>query len=243
MGSDRSVIDIILTTYNRPDYLRQTVAHILARTRSPYALHVIDDASDDDETHAYLSGLLADGRLATLVTRRERAGMMANRTVASWLAFSDPFVVTDDDVLCPDMEPDWLARATDAMLARPKLAVLALNHPGAYRIPFDQDDEVVYCEAVGSTFQFVRRRLIEAWHLPHYRGNFGVTEELQRCGAARDRGFQVGYMRAVYCYHIGVKSVLTPERDYGGPFIPVVSDRTLEPVDAEHVNYRPVPNA
>ncbi len=72
----------------------------------------------------------------------------------------------------------------------------------------------------------------------------GATGRLGReaLRAARDRGFLVGYMRAVYCYHIGVKSVLTPERDYGGPFIPVVSWDTLEPVDAEHVNYRPVPN-
>ena len=243
MGSNRSIIDIIVTTYNRPDYLQQTIGHILERTRSPYALHVIDDGSDDGETHDYLENLREQGKLASLVTRIARAGMMANRNVAAWLAFSDPFVLTDDDVLCPDIDPDWLARATAAMLARPKLAVMALNHPGAYRIPYDQDDEVVYCEAVGCTFQFVRRYLAEAWHVAHYRNNWGVTDDVQRCCAARERGWLVGYMRAVYCYHIGVKSMLTPGRDYGGKFIPVVSWGTLEPVDAEHVNYRPVPNA
>lgn len=222
------VTDIVVTTRSRPAHLKQTIGHILDRTRSPYLLHVIDDASEGVETLAYLLGLYSRGALANLVLRGRRAGQMANLNIGAWLAFSDPVVLTDDDVLCPDVEPDWLARGLEAMGTRPKLGVLALNHPGARRRVIEKDGNVTYCQYVGGTFMFVRRALLRAAPLPHFRDNFGVTPATKRCNLARREGWQVGYLTDTYCYHAGRESVLSNQR-YGGRFVEPVDWRTLRP--------------
>ncbi len=230
MASNRDAIDIVMTTRNRPDYLRRTIERIYACTRTPFKLHIIDDASEDGTTQNYLTQLLIDGQVASVLFRTERAGLMANKNVGHWLAQGDHYyVTTDDDVLCPDVEPDWLERLLAALEVRPKLAVLALNHPGAFRVIESNDELVSYCQVIGSTFQLVRRKAFDDWSLPHYRRNFGFTEELQRCGGARQRGWLVGFLTGTYCYHFGHISSATDGKEYGGAFIEPLNWQTLEP--------------
>jgi glycosyltransferase involved in cell wall biosynthesis len=219
--------DIVVTTRNRRDILERTLTHILERTRVPFALHVIDDASDDGTT-AYLLDLMERGVLSNLLIRGNRAGQMANLNVATWLSFSDPVVLTDDDVLCPDVEPCWLARGLAEMKARLDLGILALNHPGAHRRREETSGEVTYCGYVGGTFMLVRRKLLNTAPLPHFRDNFGVTPTVKRCNLARRHGYRVGYLTDTYCYHIGLESQLTG-RQYGGRFIEPLNWKTLEP--------------
>jgi glycosyltransferase involved in cell wall biosynthesis len=117
-------VDIVLTTRDRLDYLKRTLEHIYARTRSPHMLHVVDDGSTEGNAD-YLIAEWKAGRVHDLLLRGGRCGAMANLNAGAWLAFSDPVVFVDDDVLCPDVEPDWLERGTAAILARPNLAILA----------------------------------------------------------------------------------------------------------------------
>lgn len=230
MASHREPIDIVMTTRNRPDYLQRTIDRIYACTRTPFKLHIIDDASDDGDTREYLWRLYDHQRVASVLFRTERGGLMANKNVGHWLAQGDHYyVTTDDDVLCPDVEPDWLERLLAALEVRPKLAVLALNHPGAFRVIEDHDEVVSYCQVVGSTFQLVRRAAFEGWALPHYRNNFGFTEELLRCGGARQRGWLIGFLTQTHCYHFGRISAATDGKAYGGAFIEPLDWKTLEP--------------
>jgi len=225
----RIITDIVLTTRNRLHYLKRTVEHIFQRTRSPYALSIINDASDDGETVGYLLELYAQGRLAGLLMRGDQAGQMANLNVGTWLAFSDPVVFVDDDVLCPDVEPDWLTRGLAALPNHPELGVMALNHPGANRRPQEVRGEVTYCRFVGGTFVFVRRKLLMAKPLPHFRNNFGSTPTLRKCNDTRAAGFRVGYLTHTYCYHIGEKSIITDGCYKGKKSIEPVDWKTLEP--------------
>lgn len=222
------MIDIVICTRNRLEYTQQTLERLFACTRYPYQLHIIDDNSTD-ETVPYLLGLWQNGRLASLTLSHERRGMMANRNLSTWLAFSDPFVLCDNDVLCPDVEPCWLERGVITMGERPNLGILALFHPGAYRgACYGQDDKVVTVDAVGNTFMFVRRQVVQGWHHAHFRENFGVPDEVQRCCRAREVGMTVGVLKDTYCYHIGIKSSLT-SHDYSGPFIEPLDWKTLRP--------------
>lgn len=223
------VTDIVVTTRNRPDLLADTLRYIRERTRTPYWLHVIDDASKDDATKELLRMYLDAGRLATLIVRGERAGQLANLNLGAWLSYSDPVVLTDDDVLCPDVSPDWLTRGLDAMRDNPKLGVLALNHPGARRQPQAVLGPVTICNYVGGTFMFVRRKVLMDWPLPHKRHDFGVTPTTLRCKYAREAGWQVGYLTETYCYHTGRESVLTGTPYRNSSFIEPVDWRTLEP--------------
>jgi len=222
------VTDIVVTTRNRPHYLRKTLAHIFERTRSPHLVHVIDDASTDD-TNEYLRGLLKENKIANLLTRGVRAGQMANLNVGAWLACSDPVVLVDDDILCPDVEPDWLSRGLEVMKHDKGLGILALNHPGAVRRTIETNGRITYCRYVGGTFMFVRRALLLSHPLPHYHDNFGVTPTVQRCNKARSAGLKIGYLTDTYCYHIGLTSAITGGKPYGGRDIVPVDWKTLEP--------------
>jgi len=223
------ITDIIVTTRNRLDCLQETLAYIYERTRAPYRLHVLDDASTDGNVN-WLMGEWKAGRIHHLLLHGERVGAMAQLNQGAWLAVSDPVVFTDDDVLCPDVDPCWLERGRTAILERPRLGILALNHPGATRRIIDKDDVVTYCKFIGGTFMFARRSYLNWCPLPHYRNNFGITPTTQRSSKARKRGFLVGYLTKTYCKHFGGYSVLTEKESYRAKdhieFDPV----TLEPV-------------
>jgi hypothetical protein len=223
-------IDIILTTMNRPDCLKRTLAHIYNRTRSPYRLTVLDDASTDGNAE-WLFGEWRAEHIHNLVLHGQRIGAMAQLNQGAWMSFSDPVVFTDDDVLCPDVEPDWLARGREAILSRPGLALLALNHPRAHRKVYDYDGVVTYCLYVGGTFMFVRRQFLMAHPLPHFWSNFGTTPTTKRCQIAAQEGWKVGFLADTYCQHIGHISVMTGAAYQGGRREAEADPITLEPLD------------
>jgi GT2 family glycosyltransferase len=222
------VTDIILTTRNRPELLAKTLERLYVATTSPYSLHVLDDASDAGNVQFILNEWEA-GRVHHVLLRGERCGIMANSNVGAWMAFSDPVVFVDDDVLCPIIEPDWLARGLAAMDERPKLGLLALNHPGARRRSYEQDDTVTYCKYVGATFMFVRRAFLNQYSLPHYRENFGHVTTQFRSQQARRNGWTIGYLTETFCYHMGHTSANGSE--YKGHFIDPLDWETLRPPD------------
>ena len=224
----QDITDIILLTYNRLEYLKQTLSYLFERTRSAYRLHVIDDASGEGNAE-YLYGLYRERRLETLLLRGQRLGAMIGENQATWLSFSPIVVLTPDDSLCPDVEPDWLARGLAAMEARPKLGVLSLNinEPQTRRRPYEADDEVTYCKCVGP-FAFVRRELLVGRPFAHSRANQSPTFILTRCIWANADGWKVGYLTETFTQHIGRMSVaqgrLLP---YRGPFWEPVDGKTL----------------
>jgi GT2 family glycosyltransferase len=225
--AENAITDIIVTTHNRLSYLRHTLDHIYRRTRTPYRLHVIDDASEKGNAE-WLWGEYVAGRVHHLHLRGEHVGPMANLNLGFWSSFSDPFVFCDDDVLCPDLEPDWLAQGLTAMGQHQSLAMLALRHPGAKVKVYHQDTEVAFCKSLGATFLFCRRQFIERNPLPHERGGKAWPLE-PRCKAARASGWDIGVLKNVFCYHIGEVSALN-DKPYPGKFVKVKDWQTLEPV-------------
>lgn len=220
--------DIVITTRNRLLYLQKTMMYLYERTRSPYRLHIIDDASNKES----ISFLLAEwncphGHVSDLLLRRDRAGVRANQNAGVWLSFSDPFVLCDDDVLCPDVEPDWLARGIAEMNMHPELAMLALHHPGAKTKPYQVSGNVTYCRSLGATFLFVRRKFAIEHMLPHEAGDLGRPMEI-RCQIAHQTGWKIAYLTHTYCYHIGEQSALDG-KPYKGRFIQPLDWDTLEP--------------
>lgn len=219
--------DIIVTTRNRLDYLQRTLSCIYERTHSPYRLHVIDDGSDGGNAD-WLWDEFKAGRIHHLCLRGGHVGAMANINLGAWSSFSDPVVFCDDDVLCPLIEPDWLARGLAVMDKRPQLAMVALRHPGAKVKVYKQHPDVAYCKSLGATFLFCRREFLLAHPLPHEQGKLDWPLE-PRCKAAHDAGWKIGVLPDVFCYHIGEYSALN-EKPYPGRFVPVKDWKTLEPV-------------
>lgn len=220
------MIDIVLTTRNRLEYLKKTLVHIYERTYTPYRLHVIDDASSEGNVE-YLFREWKCGRVHDLLLRGIRCGAMANLNTGTWLAFSDPVVFCDDDVLCPKLQPDWLAQGCEVMRRYPKLALLSLNHPGAKHKSMEQGWGVTFCKSIGGTFMFVRRKFLMQYQLSHERDNFSPKPTDLRCKAALKRGWKIGYLTNVYCHHIGRWSAIT-ETEYSGRDVEPANWDTLE---------------
>jgi len=222
--------DIVLGTCDRLPLLRQTLRHILERTATPFRLYAIDDASIEGNAD-YIDGV-GDPRIAVIVRRARRAGIAANLRAVLALTTSDPVVFTDDDVLCPKLDPDWLTRGLAAMARFPELGILALNNPacnvGGQRGLTSPRGDVTFCRNVGGTFAFMRRAVLETCAPPDgFRSPIKVL-----CAAAAGRGWRVGYLTNIYCRHIGAQSVrrgnnLGRELDLVLP----VDDETLEPPD------------
>ncbi len=224
--------DIVVTTCERLPLLKQTLTYIWERTVTPYRLHVIDDASTEGNAE-YLRALLREGRVATIHLRERRAGI--SRTLRGLLKVtaSDPIVFTDDDILCPRLGPDWLARGLEAMAAFPELGLLALNSPqcniDSKRRSAETVGGVTFCRNVPGSFVFARRSVLASCAPPD-----GVQSPVKwMCLKATATGWRIGYLTNVYCQHIGAVSVrnekhLGPELDL---VVPTNSD-TLEPPDA-----------
>lgn len=227
------MIDIVLCTRDRIGLFKATARHIVTRTQSPYQLHVIDDGSTE-HNGAVADRWHRDGAVASVLHRQRPAGIAANLRALTLITISDPLVFTDDDVLCPDMAPDWLARLLGAMDRRPRLGVLALNNPQCNltnaRHPLREDGEVTLCERVGGTFAMIRRAVLDAVRVPN-----GVQSPMRYlCLEAGKRGFEVGYLTETYCQHIGGRSVRWEGKDYGPLLTQVrpVDSATLVPPEA-----------
>jgi len=200
------MIDIVVTTCERLPLLKRTLEHIWERTTMPYRLQVIDDASSRD-TAEYLRMLQAEGRVARVRLHTHRVGISAHLRTMERITTSDPVVFTDDDILLPRLEPDWLAQGLEAMAQFPELGLLALNTPGCNvrqsRGMVVPGDPVTLCRNVPGSFVFARRAVLATCCPPD-----GIQSPVKMmCRMAREHGWQVGYLTHVYCQHIGAISV------------------------------------
>ncbi len=221
--------DIVIGTRSRPKLLTRTLDHLWKRTRSPYRLHLVDDGSDP-KAQGLVAQMLIGRHVTSAMLRADSLGIAANFRAAVHLSTSDPLVLTDDDVLCPDVEPDWLARGLAVMARRPQLGLLALNNPGCV-IPdshhvreYDAEMDLRYCGYLGATFLFVRRRLLMEWAalVP----DPGISPAKNLCLFAGFLGYRAGFLAHTYCQHIGAVS-----QRKGEPvkLVGVIDDQTLEP--------------
>ena len=235
----KRMTDIVLCTKDRLGLLKQSLAHILERTRSPYRLFVIDDASSEGNAE-YLQGLWANSKLAGLVLRREGQHIASNWNIAPRLAQSEVMVFTDDDLLCPNLEPDWMARGLAAMAAYRKLGMLALNNPACTAVhaitAIRRVGPITICDRVGAHLAFIRRDLMRQIVIPEVGGELcGMRIQSDSRGldrawsrAIQRQGYAVAYLSDVYCWHIGSHSVRNGQ-DLSGRFVTPIDEETLEP--------------
>jgi len=196
------MIDIVVTTCNRVELLKNTIAYIIQRTApKSYNLIVSDDASTDG-TQEYLkdSGL-------QFVTLKERVGIPAQLRNMLTITRSDPIVFTDDDILCPKVNPDWLARGLKVLQVHTEIGILALNLPQCNidnkRHLIQAGLEFSLCKNIGGSFVFIRRKVLRKY--APLDGTISPVKAM--CYNARKMGWQVGYLTNVYCQHTGAISI------------------------------------
>jgi hypothetical protein len=239
------ITDIVLCTRNRLPLLKRTLTYLFERTTSQFRLHVIDDASTEGNV-PYLRSLLQAGMIAGLTTRPRSEPIGANWNAAALLAVSDVLVFTDDDILCPALEPDWLSRGLAAMARYRKLGLLALHLPTAPAKAIRQEGPLTLCDRVGAHLAFIRRDLMRSIVIPPVGGSLGGIKiradstSLDRAwsGEVSAKGWSVAYLTGVYCQHIGAVSARNGQ-DLRSRDVVLINADTLEPLAAMIVRTAP----
>jgi GT2 family glycosyltransferase len=234
-------IDIFITSFQRKEFTKETLQKIMTRTaEGTYNLHIFDNGSDA-ETKEYLKGLLDSGILTSLHLDSRNTGCSYNKSV--FHALSDNrekyYVVTDNDIFPPKLNPDWLSRMVEIMDKNPHIALLTPQlPPQGLQMPYGQGEEVIYCKAVGNTFKMVRRDAFPFMEYNNELNTFGDDGQVSKL--VHDKGFKVAFCKDIYCFHAGQCEnwgYTSEELDqdprkagYGKPFIykPVDMD-TYEP--------------
>jgi len=235
------MIQIVVDTLNRLPELQQTLKSIWYRTTTPYTMHVIDDASTEGN-QKWLVNMQRRGKIHGLTLRPARLGIPANWNEAARTGDSEILVYTNGDVLCPLVEPDWLARGLAMLKKYPDLGMLSLNNPfctakHSWRIA-EVRDGVTIVDRVPSFFLFVRRELMQKiilpaigekiYRLPMTETYKGIDRMWSR--GAQANGYVVGYLTRTYCKHIGYHSVRTDENfTKVGARVEPLNIETLEP--------------
>lgn len=120
-------ISIVIATRDRPDALLRSVRSILAGDRLPAEIVVADQSAATRAT------LPAHPDVEVVHLRLDSVGLSRARNAGIAAARHELLVFTDDDVL---VEPDWLGRLVDALLAAPPRTavtgrvIASANEPG-----------------------------------------------------------------------------------------------------------------
>ena len=107
-------VTVAIPTYNRADFLRQTLAGLVAQQfpREHYEILVIDNNSRDHT--AAVVAEFASANPAPRLVREEKQGLDHARNRALAEARGEIVVFGDDDIL---VKPDWLAHMTVPLIA------------------------------------------------------------------------------------------------------------------------------
>jgi len=100
-------VSVVIPSYNRPDMLAESLASVLAQTRPPREIIVVDNGTDDGTAE-----VVARHAARVRYIRTEPAGVQAARNVGLRAATSEWVATLDDDDL---YRPTFLERAAPAL--------------------------------------------------------------------------------------------------------------------------------
>jgi len=232
-------IQIYMTSFFRPQFTLEAVEKIHERTcPGSFQLNIYDNGSDL-QTQGKLFNLLQAGLITSLQLDSRNTGCLYNKLVFQAMTESqdDYYVVTDNDIFPPALEPCWLTQMIEIMDNHQEIALLTPLLPPIYlQKPYSIANDVVYCEFVGNTFKVVRRKAFP--NIEQKLGAFGddglVSEIVRGCG------WKVAFCKNIFCWHAGQcenwgykpEEILLDERKagYGKPFLyQPINELTYEP--------------
>ena len=205
-ASHATPVDIILLTFNRREYFEQTISGLVRNTRYPYRLIIVDNNSDA-EMQEYLQSTA--GLFDQLILNDDNYYTAAfQRGIVS--AQSDPYIVSDPDILVPDLEGVcWLERLVMLHQSYPEMGLIALNLdpankpaklPDVYigdKTPYG--NEITLCN-VGTVMQSIKRRYFDGRYITDW----------ETCEQIRANGGSVGFANNIVAWHLGWDE----DRDY-----------------------------
>jgi hypothetical protein len=193
-----AVTDIVMLTHNRLEHLVATVDALETRTRAPYRLTIVDNASDP-ELRNWLS---ANEHRFHQVIRRPRNEFLPALNHGIEATASDPFMVTDPDLVVPDLDPCWLSRMHDILDRHPDFGLLGIgldqsNLPSVQAPESIDPSEIVDGEIVerpvGSVLTLIRRNALRSSYETDWR----------TCQSVARAGYRYGWTPEIRAHHLG----------------------------------------
>lgn len=211
MIENKKKIDIVMTTWERPELTELSIKAIAKNTLTPSRLTVIDNGSSK-EMKKMLLGLKNLGLIHNLVLMEENIGLEPAKNIGMAFVRSDLFISTDND--CLPEKPNtyyygrecWLGRLIQLMEKYPEYAAISARTQvmiGTGNI-FDghEADDVVQFPHPGGSLRIMRTDLVNevgGWRKSvDGRG----SEEKYICGKFNDMGLKTGFATEVKCYHM-----------------------------------------
>jgi hypothetical protein len=204
--------DIFVITHNRLDNTRRTLGYLKRCTISPYRLIVIDNASDH-ETLRYLKRQHREGVIDALI-RNSNIGLKGALDQALNLSTTDPYITLDNDILVPDLVPDWLRQALLIFTQQQDVWMAALNHFCAReRHKIKEVNGITLCNNIGNTVRLYKKDVFLKNGLRWNKINH-PSESESILSQIRSVGGNVGYFTNIYCKHIGLQEfTIRPSRN------------------------------
>lgn len=204
-------VSIVLLTYNRLGFLRQSVAAALAQADRPFELLIWNNGSTDGTTE-WLEGL-RDPRIR-VIQHPTNIGCNAYEYAFSQYATGEWLVQLDDDVL--QLPSGFLSRMQRAFEVCPDLGYVALdvvrddktngNKPEEYAYTEETYEEVtLQFGPVGGWCTMTPRQVYEAVHFPIVDGARYFYEDALYHQRIKTIGRRAAILKDVRCYHaVGV---------------------------------------
>ncbi|HEY5752619.1 MAG TPA: glycosyltransferase family 2 protein [Chthoniobacterales bacterium] len=123
MVAINGTVTVLIPTYNRADYLRETILSVLSQTWSAVDVLVLDDASTD-ETPAVV-GSFAENPRVRGIRHEKNVGMAGNWKAGVAAVRGDFFILLNDDDL---LEPEFVESLVQPLLANPDLILAFCDH-------------------------------------------------------------------------------------------------------------------
>lgn len=197
-------MDIVMTSWNRPQFTYTAIESIVRNTQSPYRLIVVDNGSEGS-MQMQLRRMLDEGKIQTLVLFDHNYGLEYAKHRAMTFVDSRLFVSTDNDILAYEYHPDWLSRLEVLMDKYPEYAAIGCRPQilvGTGNIFEGKTEEVIPFTHVPGYLRIMRTDWVKhvgAWRDEReLRGHeeYWISQKLQ------DQGFKVGWAREVCCWHL-----------------------------------------
>ncbi|NNM99113.1 MAG: glycosyltransferase family 2 protein [Candidatus Eremiobacteraeota bacterium] len=224
------LVSIVTLSWNAPEYTKLAIASLLARTREPFEIIVVDNGSGP-ETVAYLRSI--DDPHVRVIYNATNRGFGAGNNIGLAAANGEFVVVLNNDVLVSDGWLDALLRPYRDMRAVGITAPRSNSVSGHQQIPNARyDDEAAMLafaaergrlysgrgyftdRAVGFCLCMPRELIDE---IGGFDERFGVGnfEDDDLCMRARAAGYKIFVCEDAFIHHFGSRSFVANNVDYG----------------------------
>jgi len=201
--------DILLLTFDRKELLQKTLESIWERTRTPYRLIVIDNGSTDG-TVEYLKSI--EDKVYKLVLLKENIGICPAYNEGFKLVESEYFVTTQDDLLPPDLEPDWLIQMIDLFKRHPKYGGIAMRTCRMIKVDFDEESELGHGKHSCCAYFRIQRKS-DILKSSNWFSNKKWNEDNAFHNVILELGLKTGFATNIWTNHIGHSQY--PNKGYG----------------------------